>query len=350
VRVRVVNSNRDFEVAPDQAVLDAALKASWNLPHSCKGGNCGLCKARLLKGEIGYPHGRPLGLSDAEIGTGLILLCQARAISDLDLDLQEVRAAHEPGLVRLPCRIERATLAAPDVMIVLLRPPPAVDFAFRAGQYLDVLLSKDRRRSFSIASAPESARLLELHVRKVAGGEWTQWLFAGQHVQGALITIEGPLGRFYYRETPFPLRRPLLLIGGGTGIAPLLCILRHLIDNDTQREVIVYWGVRGKGDLYAQSALSEVQSRASNLSYVPVLSEPEHTWAGRRGFVHAAVLQDIEDLSGFDIYAAGPPAMIDTLRREFPRYGADLERLYCDSFDYSADALERHRSSAATKS
>jgi CDP-4-dehydro-6-deoxyglucose reductase len=349
VRVRVVNSTRDFEVARDQPVLDAALTAGWNLPHSCKGGNCGLCKARLLKGEIHYPHGRPLGLSDAEIDSGFILLCQARARSDLDLELKQIRSAHERGIARLPCRIERATLAAHDVMILLLRPPPAVEFVFRAGQYLDILLSESRRRSYSIASPPENARLIELHVRRVAGGEWTQWLFTHDNVQGALVSVEGPLGQFYYRDTPLHLA-PILLIGGGTGIAPLLCILRHLIDNNVQRDMILYWGVRATSDLYAESAILELKSRTSKMRYVAVLSEPDPAWTGRNGFVHAAVLRDIEDLSDFDIYAAGPPAMIEALRCEFPRHGADIERLYCDSFDYASDSLERQRNSAASKS
>ncbi len=336
----MVNSDRGFEVGHAQSLLDAALTASWKLPHGCRGGNCGLCKTRLLQGEVRYPNGRPSGLSDAEIDAGYILLCQARAASDVELELHGIRAAHERGASRLPCRIEQATLAAHDVMIVLLRPPPAVDFSFRAGQYVDILLSGDSRRSFSIASPPHDARLLELHVRAEQGGESMQWLLGNAerrgHAppaaagQGALITIEGPLGRFYYREAATE-PRPLLLVGGGTGIAPLLSILRHLVGALSQRELILYWGVRGSRDLYAEAAILELMSRASGMRYVPVLSEPEPTWTGRTGFVHGAVLEDMSDLGDCDIYAAGPPAMIEALRSEFPRRGARVERLYCDS-------------------
>jgi CDP-4-dehydro-6-deoxyglucose reductase len=360
VRVRVVNSDHGFEVGRGQSVLDAALAASWKLPHSCRGGNCGLCRARLLQGQVHYPNGRPIGLSDADIDAGYILLCQARAGSDLYLALHGVRAAHERGASRLPCRIERATRAAHDVMIVLLRPPPAVDFMFQAGQYLDILLPGDRRRSFSIASPPHDARLLELQVRAVAGGEFTEWLFGtgrqgasstpdAASLQGSLITIEGPLGRFYYREASSDVE-PVLLVGGGTGLAPLLSILRHLIDAHTEREIILYWGVRGTRDLYAQSVILQLVSRASRMRYVPVLSEPEPAWTGRSGLVHAAVLEDMADLGNLDIYAAGPPAMIEALRYDFARRGARVERMYCDAFDYSSDARERQRSSALTKS
>jgi CDP-4-dehydro-6-deoxyglucose reductase len=360
VRVRVVNSDRGFEVARQQSVLDAALRACWNLPHSCKGGNCGLCKARLVSGEVHYPNGRPMGLSAAEIEAGYILLCQARARSELELELQEIRPAHAGGAARLPCRIERAIPLGHDVMRVLLRRPPAVDFAFKAGQYVDILLSDDRRRSFSIASPPHDSRLLELHVRRVAGGELTEWLFGNggrpatalqgaAAVQGSLITIEGPQGRFFYRDA-VPQPKPLLLIGGGTGIAPLLSILRHLIENGIERELILYWGVRGSRDLYADSIILQLCARAPHLRYVPVLSAPEPAWAGRTGLVHTAVLEDFDDLGACDIYTAGPPAMIEALRSEFPSRGAAVDRLYCDSFDYAADSLERQRSSAATKS
>lgn len=331
--------------------MDAALCASWNLPHGCKGGACGLCKARLLRGEITYPNGRPLGLSDTEMAARYVLLCQARAASDLELELHDVRPADQTDTMRLPCRIERAISAAHDVMCVLLRRPPAVDFEFKAGQYVDILLPGARRRSFSIASSPHDSRLLELHVRRVEGGAFSEWLFGGEasNASGALITIEGPWGRFFYREAP-PGAGPLLLVGGGTGLAPLLSILRHVIENKIGRELTLYWGVRGMRDLYADPALRELLSAAPRMRYVPVLSQPEPPWRGRIGDVHAAVLEDLDDLSAYHIYAAGPPAMIEALRREFPARGALLDRLYCDSFDYASDSSDRQRSSAATKS
>jgi CDP-4-dehydro-6-deoxyglucose reductase, E3 len=355
MRISLSKSNVSFGVAPDQSLLDAALGASLNLPHSCKGGNCGSCRARLLQGEIYYPNGPPLGLSDAEVAEGLVLLCQARARSDLCIETYEITAPDQAVIKRLPARIEHALPLSHDVIGLHLRLPVAEEFRFQAGQYLDIMLPGGRRRSFSIASPPHDSRLLELHVRRVVGGEFSEPLF-NEDARSDLLRIEGPLGQFVYR----PAAAPMLLVGGGTGLAPLLSILRHVVENDIEREVILYWGVRGERDLYAHATLVDLAGRSivgraatdrpARLRYVPVLSEPSLEWRGSRGWVHEAVLQDIDDLKKYDVYAAGPPAMIAAVRREFGRRGVAPSRIFFDSFDYAPDTLERQRRSAATKS
>jgi CDP-4-dehydro-6-deoxyglucose reductase len=326
-------------------LLDAALQAGMHLRHGCKGGNCGACRARLLRGAVDYPYGIPLGLSAAEAADGLVLLCQARATEDLLIDVVEIGAPGGVTLRRLPARIERTVPLSHDVLGVYLRLPAAEPFDFEPGQSLDVMLSGGRRRSFSIASPPHQPPPLELHVRRVVGGEWTEPLFAGS-VRNTLLAIEGPLGRFVYRGDS---RAPMLLVGGGTGFAPLKSILRHVIENDLDREMTLYWGARAERDLYAHAELVELARRSPKFRYVPVLSEAGSGWSGRRGWVHRAVLDDLESLAGHDVYACGPPAMIDACLREFPGCGADPERLFVDSFDYAPDTLERQRRSAATK-
>jgi CDP-4-dehydro-6-deoxyglucose reductase len=348
VLISLFNSGGSFTAAADQPLLDAARNAALNLPYSCKGGNCGACKARLVRGEIQYPHGAPLGLSDAEIAQGMILLCQARARTDLTIETFDMRAADSAKAKRLPCRIERAVPLSHDVMGLFLRLPIAEDFIFEAGQYIDILLPGGRRRSFSIASPPHDARPLELHVRRVAGGEFTDRLFHDD-MQSALLTIEGPLGTFVYRPH-LGVAPPMLLIGGGTGIAPLLSILKHVIDNRIERDMRLFWGVRGEQDLYAQATLEALSRRASSFSYTPVLSEAVASWRGLTGWVHEAAFKEIEDLESHEVYAAGPPAMIAALQREYAARGASSRRLYFDSFDYAPDTLERQRMSAVTKS
>jgi CDP-4-dehydro-6-deoxyglucose reductase, E3 len=353
VLISIANSSRSFTAAADQPLLEAANDAALNLPHSCKGGNCGACKARLMSGEIHYPNGPPLGLSAAETAEGLILLCQARARTDLSIETFEVRAADTAQLKRLPCRIERAVPLSHDVMGLFLRLPIAEDFTFEAGQYIDILLPGGRRRSFSIASPPHDARPLELHVRHVAGGEFSERLFR-EDVRSTLLSIEGPLGTFTYRPHLGQAPR-MLLIGGGTGIAPLLSILRHLVENGIERDMQLYWGVRNEQDLYAQATLEQLSRRAASLgaasfSYVPVLSEADPRWRGRTGLVHEAALKGVTDLEAIEVYAAGPPAMIAAIQGEYDSRGSAKTRLYFDSFDYAPDTLDRQRMSAAAKS
>jgi CDP-4-dehydro-6-deoxyglucose reductase len=367
VQVSLSNSNRSFSLAPDESVLDAALRGSLNLPHSCKGGNCGACRARLLQGEVHYPRGRPLGLSEAEVADGFVLLCQARARTDLIIETVEMRTPDQAVIKRLPARIERAVTLSHDVMGLHLRLPVAEEFSFEAGQYIDILLPGGRRRSFSIASPPHDSRLLELHVRRVAGGEFTDRLFAPER-RPQLLTIEGPIGQFVYQPGPTATGAAtadataaprMLMIGGGTGIAPLLSILRHVVENRIERDITVYWGVRSERDLYAHSVLEDLAKRGQRVRYTPVLSEPTPTWAGLRGWVHEAALGDIAprepatpDIapSGYEVYAAGPPAMIEAVQRECRARGVGAGRLYFDSFDYAPDTLARQRTSAVTKS
>lgn len=346
--ITIANSSRSFNAAADQPLLEAASHAALNLPHSCKGGNCGACKARLVGGEIDYPNGKPLGLSDAEIADGLILLCQARARSDLCIETFEMRAADSAATKRLPCRIERAVPLSHDVMGLFLRLPIAEEFTFEAGQYIDILLPGGRRRSFSIASPPHDSRPLELHVRRIAGGEFSDRLFQ-EDMRLSLLSIEGPLGAFTYR--PHTSQAPrMLLIGGGTGIAPLLSILRHLIENGIERDMQLYWGVRSECDLYAHATLEQLSRRAASFTYVPVLSEASPEWRGRRGWVHEVALNEVRDLEAIEVYAAGPPAMIAAVQREYASRGSAKTRLYYDSFDPASDTLARQRTSAAAKS
>jgi len=227
-------------------------------------------------------------------------------------------------------------------MQVLLRLPAVERLRFHPGQYLDVLLPGGRRRSFSIASPPHDSELLELHVRRVSGGGFTERLFdAGatsdaRLTPGSLLRIEGPIGQFSYREG----RGPILMIAGGTGFAPLKSMLRHVLETGIGRDVHLYWGARHAHDIYEQARVLDWVQRHPRLTFTAVLSEPTANEAAhsRVGLVHEAVLADHPDLSGFEIYAAGPPAMIEAMRASFPRHGLPAERLYFDSFDYAPDA------------
>ena len=342
--VRVEPMGRTLQVHAAQPVLEAALAAGLNLPHSCKSGHCGSCRAHLVEGAIHYPNGRPLGLSAAEEAGGFVLLCQARADTDLVVTARLIANVADVEIKTLPCRIERLTHLAPDVMQVMLRLPAVEALRFQPGQYLDVLLD-NRRRSFSIASPPHDARLIELHVRRVAGGGFTERFFGAPGQQdpplnlGSLLRIEGPIGQFIYRDGA----GPVLMVAGGTGFAPLKSMLRHVLERGGPRRIHFYWGARHVRDIYEESLVLEWVRRHSQLSFTAVLSEATAVEAAhhRVGWVHDAVLADYPDLTPFEVYAAGPPAMIEALRASFPRHGLAPQRLYFDSFDYAPDVKRR---------
>jgi CDP-4-dehydro-6-deoxyglucose reductase, E3 len=327
---------RTLRVAAAQAVLEAALTAGLNLPHSCKSGHCSSCRARLLAGEIRYPDGRPVGLTAEEERDGYVLLCQARAESDLIVEARLIASVADGEIKTLPCRIARLAPLAPDVMQLLLRLPSVEPLRFHPGQYLDVLLEGGRRRSFSIASPPHDSELIELHVRRVSGGGFTERLFgsgAAPLAPGSLLRIEGPIGQFTYRDGA----GPALLVAGGTGFAPLKSMLRHALETGSRRRLHLYWGARHTGDVYEEALLLEWVRRQPQFSFTAVLSEATAAEAAhhRSGWVHEAVLADHPDLSGCEVYAAGPPAMIEAIRGAFPRHGLPPGRLHFDSFDYA---------------
>jgi CDP-4-dehydro-6-deoxyglucose reductase len=345
-QITLVPTGQTFIAEPGESLLAAALRAGLNLPHSCKGGHCASCRAQVLDGQFEYPGVRPPGITAEEAGAGLALLCQARALTDLRVATREVRPAPDVEVKSLPCRIERMERVADDVMAVFLRLPAVEEFNYRPGQYLDVMLSEGRRRSFSIASAPADGRLIELHVRRASKSGFTGQLFDTMH-SGTLLRIEGPLGQFWFRaESP---RLPLF-VGGGTGYAPLRAMLRQLSAAGDRRAIALYWGARTLPDLYEHAWLQDLQQRRSGFSYCPVLSEspagPAAPWTGRRGLVHEAVLADHPDLAGFDVYASGPPAMIEAIRSEFLRHGLPREQLFFDSFDYAPDTLAKLQGAA----
>jgi CDP-4-dehydro-6-deoxyglucose reductase, E3 len=329
--VLVEPHGRRITVAADRPILESALSAGLNLPHSCKSGHCASCRVQLRSGQVEYPNGLPLGVTAEEAAAGKILLCQARARSDLVVQARLIASVTDVEIKTLPCRIAQVTPLAADVMQVFLRLPVVERLEFHPGQYLDILLDGGRRRSFSIASPPHDSDLLELHVRRVPGGGFTDGLWSTTGV-GSLLRMEGPIGQFVYREGS----SPVLMIAGGTGFAPLKSMLRHILERGIDRPIHLYWGARQAHDVYEEALVLEWVRRHPQLRFTAVLSEGAGT-DYRAGWVHEAVLADYPDLESFDVYAAGPPALIESIRTTFPRQ----DRLYFDSFDYAVDGRAR---------
>ncbi len=331
-QVTIKDSGRHFEVESDKPVLEAALAQGMGLPYGCQSGNCGACRAKLISGSVHYAE-KPDALSDIELRQGYTLLCQALAQSDLVLEVEELPQHHAIKVRNLPARVAKRERLSHDVMALYLQLPTGTPFEFLAGQYIDILLADGRRRSFSLACPPAGdGQVLELHLRHVPHGQFTDYVF-NQMPDRALLRIEGPLGNFYLRES----NRPAILIGGGTGFAPLKGMLEQAFLRRLSRPLHLYCGVRAKRDLYMHALARQWQRAHPQFRYTPVLSEamPEDAWAGRSGLVHEVVAADYPSLIDHEVYMSGPPAMIQAGKTCFTGLGLPLERLHYDSFDYA---------------
>jgi len=328
-------SGKQFVVEANETVLEAARRAGLALPYSCLAGVCGSCKATLISGQCHYPRNPPSALNASELARHEVLLCQAVPGSDLVIAAREVASVADIPRRRLALQVVRKDRLAPDVMRLDLRAADGEKLRYLAGQYLDVILDDGKRRAFSIANAPHDNEHVELHIRHVAGGGFTQYVFEQLQV-GATLNVEGPLGTFVPREDS---ERPMILMAGGTGFAPIKALVEHFLHLGSRREMHLYWGARNSGDLYLRELPQRWALELDNLSFTPVLSDPEASGDLRQGLVHEAVLEDHPDLSGFDVYMSGPPALIDAGRRNFVQAGLSEQRLYYDSFDYAPDVL-----------
>lgn len=337
-KVRIEPSGREFTVADQETVLAGAMREGILLPYSCRSGSCSTCKGRVLEGAIDPGVYEEKALSAEERAAGQALFCQARPLSDLVIAAREVVAPADIEIKTLPCRVIRINRLAHDVAALSLKLPQHERLKFLAGQYIDILLRDGERRSFSLANPPQQDDVLEIHVRHVPGGRFTTHVFTGLKEKD-LLRFRGPLGIFFLREeAPLPApERPTILIAGGTGFAPIKSIVEDAIARGVGPPMHFYWGARARRDLYMHDLAAGFQQALPGFRYTPVLSEPRavDAWPGRTGWVHEAVLADYPDLSGMEVYASGPPPMIEAIRAGFPGRGLAEEHLYYDSFEFS---------------
>ncbi|GAB4167456.1 MAG: CDP-6-deoxy-delta-3,4-glucoseen reductase [Wenzhouxiangellaceae bacterium] len=326
-------SGRRFAARSGETVLAAALRQGVVLPYSCKNGTCASCKCRLVEGRVHYPYNPPAALTPDELYDGAILACQAVPDSALVIEATEIRQVAEIPLRVLPARVDAIEALTPTVRLLRLKLPHGQRLQFLAGQYMDILLPGGKRRAFSIASPPSQTDYLELHVRHVSGGGFTGHVFSTMQ-RGEILRLEGPLGTFFIRKD---CDRPILMVGGGTGFAPLKAMIEDLIEGGDQRPLTLYWGVRREPDLYALHLIDQWRRRHPAFRFVPVLSEPEPGWSGRTGLVHEAMLADHPDLADYEIYMSGPPAMVHAGRSAILAAGGRESQLHYDSFDFAPD-------------
>lgn len=336
---RIVVSDTDlaFSAEADESILEAGLRQGINLPYGCRNGACGSCKTQLASGQVDHDGSDPLTLPESERALGMALLCCARAQSDIVLVSKEVQATAIPART-FPVRVEALDRLAPDVIRLKLRLPAAERLQFLAGQYLEILLKDGQRRAFSMANAPHDDGLIELHIRHVPGGSFTDHVFTAMKLRD-ILRVNAPLGSFTLDEKS---ERPIVCIAGGTGFAPIRAIIEHALHVGCTRPIDFYWGSRDRAGLYdLERAEAWAAARPEQVRFTPVLSDagPADAWNGRTGLVHQAVIDDLHAggrLAASDVYICGAPAMISAAREAFTALcGLPGDRFFADAFTYA---------------
>jgi CDP-4-dehydro-6-deoxyglucose reductase len=333
-------SGRQFSADADESVLEAGLRQGIVLPYGCKNGACGSCKAKVIEGRFEQGPHQANALRNDEAAQGFALLCCAQAGEDLVIEARVIAAAGDIPVRKMPCRIASIERVAPDVAVMRLQLPANERLQYLAGQYVELILKDGTRRSYSMASAPHAAEQIELHIRHMPGGRFTDALFGVTEPavkERDILRFEGPMGTFFLREDS---QRPIVLVASGTGFAPIKAIIEHMRHAGIERPTTLYWGGRRPADLYMNAWVNEQTAALPWLTYVPVVSDalPEDAWSGRTGFVHRAVLEDFADLSGHQVYACGAPIVVDSARHDFCTLaGLPSDSFFADSFITEAD-------------
>ena len=335
-QVTIKPSNHVFTCNEGETVLAAALREGFTLPYGCRNGACGACKGKILEGNVDYGNPQPYVLAEFEKNAGLALFCQARPLTDLVIEAREIRGVGQLDIRKLPCRVQEMQRVAPDVIVLKLKLPANERLQFLAGQYIDILMKDGKRRSYSMGNPPHDDEYLELHVRNMANGAFTEFVF-NKMKEKDILRFEGPLGTFFMREDS---DKPMILVASGTGFAPIKSVIEHAFKTGTTRQMVLYWGGRRPADLYMADLAGKWQQEHDNFSFIPVVSDAiaEDAWQGRTGFVHKAVMEDLPDLSGYQVYACGAPVVVESAHKEFTTScKLPEDEFYSDAFTPSVD-------------
>lgn len=282
-----------------------------------------------MAGEVDVGAGRPMaGPASA------VLFCCARPLSDVEIAPRRIERVELAARNVLTAMVFRLAQPAPDVWLLHLRFPAGVRARFRAGQYLQVLLEDGERRNFSMANSPLDRDGVQLHVRHVPGGRFSEDTLARLQ-PGHELRVELPFGDFFLREDS---DKPIIFVATGTGFAPIKAMVEDALRRGQRRPMCLYWGARRPDDLYLADLPAHWAARHPFFTFVPVVSRPAANWQGRTGRTPQAVLEDHPSLAGHQVYACGDPLMIATARRDFVTLGRLPPReLYCDAFVSAAE-------------
>jgi propane monooxygenase reductase component len=330
--VRLEPVGIDFEVDEDETVLHAAFRQGLQLMHGCKEGQCSSCKSFLLDGEVDLDRYSTFALPDFEEQEGWTLLCRAHALTDLEVELinydEDMLKAGLP-LVEAKARVTAVEELTHDIRRLELELIEPAELEFHPGQYVDISIPGDgeNHRSFSMANLPSDQGRLEFMIKLYPDGRFSGLLESGEIGVGTELAVTGPYGVFTLRDQS---PRRLVFIGGGAGMAPILCLLRSLHERGIERDAVYYYGARTEADLFHREELEALAAALPSFRYVPALSHAE--WDGEAGMITDVVERLEEDLKDVDAYVCGPPPMVEAAQGLLMAKGVPESRIYFDKF------------------
>lgn len=311
----------------NETVLEAALREGVPYPHNCRSGECGECKTKLLNGDVKHDPYSKSELSDSERKDGYVLACRSRPTSDVEVAFDQ----SAPPTISIPVKHYKAQVRSIERLahnVTCVRVSTSgKTMKYLAGQYADLSIGKLPDRSFSMANSPGQGEL-EFHIRHVPDGLVSGYVSQNLGV-GEKIFLKGPYGTSYFRDS---FVGTMILVAGGTGLAPVLSILKQALEQDYSQHISVYFGVQQERDIYCEQELQQIAQQHSNVTVQIVLSNSLEQRSKRTGFLHDAIDQDFKDLTGAKVYAAGPPPMIDALQELVLKKGVNEQDIHCDPF------------------
>jgi NAD(P)H-flavin reductase/ferredoxin len=320
----------EVDCADGETVLDAVLRGGYYLRYGCRHGGCGTCRALVISGSAD-DRGSTFALTDSAREAGWMLSCSSTPVADCVIDVsgQELGEAEFHGgdqVAAMTAYLESVEALTPSIYSVRLRLADPVAIAFKAGQFVDVEIAGAAPRAFSMASSPASSSVVELFVRRLPGGLFAGYLESAR--PGSVIRLRGPLGSLRVR----PSYRKLIMIAGGSGLAPVLSMLTDLAERGDQRAAWLFFGARTTQELYHLDRIDELRRSSADLEFVPVVQAPDGRWPGEAGLVTDAVARRLPSLRGFDAYLCGPPPMVAAAIDQVRRLGVREPNIYYDAF------------------
>ena len=329
---------KQFTCGDNETVLQAAIRQGFNLRYGCKHGGCGLCKALVVEGEMDNTEASSFALLDFERQQGFSLLCCAYPESDVSIELWDYDEADlhiRVTVQQFEAEVGQITPLTHDIRGVHLRLVAPERIEFKAGQYVDLLVpGTNEWRSYSMANPPSRSGEVEIMIKLMPGGLFSTYI-EQQLKPGDRLSLQGAYGNFSLRNT----QCEAIFIAGGSGMAPILSLLRDMVERNDTRPVTYFYGARARRDLFQLEELRGFEQRLPNFRFVPALSEPQpdDAWDGETGLITEVVKKLVADGKNKEAYMCGPTAMIDAAIVTLQKLGVEEKDIFYDKFVTKAD-------------